>query len=208
MFVSALFSVARRGMVHGLIRWLYRLGGPGLILLGLLDNSVVPIPGSMDVATVLLCAQQKEWWPYYALMATTGSVLGGYLTYRIARGEGKGRLGSRLSRSQMNRVKTIFAKWGFGSIVIPALLPPPFPMVPFLIAAGATQYSRNKFLLALVLGRGIRYAVLGLLGALYGRWVLTLITRHVHAIIWIGVGLVAGCIALAFLRLKRDERPA
>ncbi|HVB56769.1 MAG TPA: VTT domain-containing protein [Candidatus Acidoferrales bacterium] len=208
MLVSALFSVARHGMVHGLFRWLHRLGGPGLILLGLLDNSIVPIPGSMDVATVVFCAQQKGWWPYYALMATTGSVLGGYLTYRIARGEGKGRLGSRLSISRMKRVKTIFAKWGFGSIVIPALLPPPFPMVPFLIAAGATQYSRNKFLAALVLGRGTRYAILGLLGALYGRWILTLITQHVHAIIWIGVGLVAACIAFAFLRLKRDQRPA
>ncbi len=48
----------------------------------------------MDVFTIVLSADQRERWPYYALMATVGSVIGGYLTYRLARGEGKGRLGA------------------------------------------------------------------------------------------------------------------
>jgi membrane protein YqaA with SNARE-associated domain len=204
MFLSFM-AVTRAGAASQLLRWLRPLGGAGLILLGLLDNSVVPIPGSMDIAAVVFCAEQKERWPYYALMATLGSVIGGYLTYRLARGEGKGRLGRRLSRAQMNRVKAIFAKWGFGSIIIPALLPPPFPMVPFLIAAGAAQYSRNKFLLALTIGRTVRYAVLGLLGTLYGPWILTLMSQHVRAIVWAGVVLVTGSLALAFLRFKRES---
>jgi membrane protein YqaA with SNARE-associated domain len=35
-------------------RWLFRLGG-----LGLLDNSPVPLPGIMDVATLVLSARQS-----------------------------------------------------------------------------------------------------------------------------------------------------
>jgi hypothetical protein len=56
--------------------WLRRLGGPGLILLGIADNSVVPLPGSMDVFTIWLSARQRELWPYYAAMATLGALIG------------------------------------------------------------------------------------------------------------------------------------
>src|SRR5947207_12671889 len=63
--------------------WLERLGGLGLIFLALADNSVVPLPGSMDALTVILSAHQKNWWPYYATMATIGGILGGYATYAL-----------------------------------------------------------------------------------------------------------------------------
>ena len=33
-------------------RWLVRLGGPGLVVLGIADNSVIPLTGSMDVLTM------------------------------------------------------------------------------------------------------------------------------------------------------------
>src|SRR5580693_254773 len=42
--------------------WLRHLGGVGLILLGLADNSVVPLPGSMDVLTILLAARHRDLW--------------------------------------------------------------------------------------------------------------------------------------------------
>jgi len=35
-------------------------------------------------------------------------------------------------------------------------LPPPMPFVPFLLAAGAMQYSVKKFLAAMTLGRIVR----------------------------------------------------
>ncbi len=63
---------------HEVFRWLHHLGGPGLIVLGLIDNSVIPVPGSMDALTIILSANQRKLWPYYALMATIGSVIGGY----------------------------------------------------------------------------------------------------------------------------------
>src|SRR5271163_5068977 len=79
-------------------RWLYQLGGVGLIPLGLLDNSPIPIPGAMDVATILLSARQPQLWIYYALMATAGSLLGGFLSYRLARKGGKEALERRFPR--------------------------------------------------------------------------------------------------------------
>ena len=45
------------------MQWFLHLGGLGLIPLGLLDGSLVPLlPGSMDIATILLAAHDKELW--------------------------------------------------------------------------------------------------------------------------------------------------
>jgi len=52
---------------------LWQLGGPGLILLGLADNSLIPMPGSMDALTIVLSATRKDLWWYYAVMATVGA---------------------------------------------------------------------------------------------------------------------------------------
>src|SRR5271165_980706 len=84
--------------------WLHRLGGPGLIVLGLLDNSVVPLPGSMDVFVVLLSAHHRGWWPYYAGMAVVGGVVGGYVTYRLAANGGEQMLEKKVGKRRAEKV--------------------------------------------------------------------------------------------------------
>jgi membrane protein YqaA with SNARE-associated domain len=160
------------------LRWLIHLGGPGLILLGLADNSLIPLPGSVDVITIYLAARHREPWFYYAIMATAGAVFGGYLTYRMARKGGKETLEKRFSKKQTTRVYAIFERWGFAAVAIPALLPPPVPIVPMLLAAGAMQYPTRKFLGALTVGRGIRYTILGYLGAHYGSYILKFFAQY------------------------------
>jgi membrane protein YqaA with SNARE-associated domain len=172
--------------------WLFHLGGLGLIPLGLLDNSPIPVPGIMDVATIVMSARQEQLWFYYALMATAGSVIGGFVSYRLARKGGKEALERRLSRRKVDKVCKIFERWGFGAIAIPALLPPPVPMVPFLFAAGAMQYPVRKFLVALTLGRISRYMILAYLAARYGRQIIASIAEHGHPI---AVGIIMLLIA-------------
>jgi membrane protein YqaA with SNARE-associated domain len=189
---------------HNLMVWFLHLGGIGLIPLGLLDNSVVPLPGSMDVATILLAARDKSLWFYYAAMATIGSVIGGYLTYRLARKGGKEALGKRFPKQKVQMVLKTFQRWGFAAIAVPALLPPPVPIVPFLIAAGAMQYSRAKFLLALATGRLLRYAILAFLAATYGRQIISLFSRHAYTVLFVAIGVgVATVIAILLLRRRR-----
>ncbi len=137
----------------------------------------------MDVATILFSARHQPLWLYYALMATVGSVLGGFLTYRLARKGGKAALERRFSRRKVDKICDIFERWGFSAIAIPALLPPPMPMVPFLLGAGAMQYSVKKFLLALTFGRISRYMILAYLAARYGRHIITFIAKNGHPLI-------------------------
>src|SRR5260370_13286178 len=85
-------------------RQLRRMGGPGLVLLGIADNSVIPLTGSMDVLTIWLAARHSEPWPYYALMATLGAVIGGYITYYLARPHSKEAMERKLSKKRAVQV--------------------------------------------------------------------------------------------------------
>ena len=187
-------------------RWLRHLGGPGLILLGVADNSVVPLPGSMDVLTIWLAAHQRSWWLYYAAMATAGALIGGYITYGLARKGGKEAFERKLPKKQAEKVYQRFERWGFWAVAVPAILPPPFPIVPFLLAAGALQYSKKKFLGALALGRGIRFTIVAGLGAHYGNHIVRFFSKYYEPALYtlIGLAVVAGLFTLmGYLRYRK-----
>jgi len=187
------------------MRWVARLGGPGLILLGLADNSIIPLPGSMDVLTIWLAAHHRTYWWYYAIVATCGAVLGGYLTYGLAKKGGKEAFEKKLSKSKAEQVYRRFERWGFWAVTVPAMLPPPFPIVPFLLAAGALQYSPKKFLASLALGRGIRFFVIAGLGVIYGRQIVKFFERYYTPalITLISFSIIAGIVALVQYKRMR-----
>jgi membrane protein YqaA with SNARE-associated domain len=187
---------------------LRRMGGPGLVLLGIADNSVIPLTGSMDVLTIWLAARHREPWPYYAFMATLGAVIGGYITYALARKGGKETMERKLSRKRATQVSNAFERWGFFAVAVPAILPPPFPFVPFLIAAGAGQYPPKKFLAALATGRGIRYSIAAGLGYVYGGHVLRFFSQYYKPAVAILIGLaVIGAVLslIQYLRLRKKN---
>jgi membrane protein YqaA with SNARE-associated domain len=209
IFLRPILAVAAPSAGRAFRHWLLQLGGVGLIPLGLLDSSVIPIPGSMDVLTMILAERDDRLWFYYAVMATIGSVVGGYFTYRIARKGGKEALERKISPKRVTRIYAIFEKWGFAAIALPALLPPPMPMFPFLVAAGTLQYSLKKFLAAMALGRMTRYTILAFLAARYGRQIIRLISQHGHPVI-LGIValLITGILILLLVRSSRPEKAA
>lgn len=193
MFARAIIAIAEQATTRRRVWvWLYHLGAPGLIVLGIVDSSVIPIPGSMDALTIVLTAHHRELWPYYAAMATFGSVLGGYITFRLARHQGKERLEETLRRGWKRAATDFFKKWRFWAIAVPAVLPPPIPMVPFVLAAGATDYSSKRFVGAMTLGRVVRYGILAYFANLYGRKIIAIFSQY-------GWPILYGLIALAIL---------
>jgi len=197
----------------GLWKWLRRLGGPGLILLGVADNSAIPLPGSMDVFVILLAAHHRTWWPYYAFMAVAGSVIGGYLTYRLAEKGGEETLEKKVGKKRAEKVYARFKKHGFGTIVLGAVLPPPFPVVPFLLAAGALKYPKKNFVLALATGRALRYFAEAYLGHIYGVQIVHWLSRYYKPVLYtlIGLAVLAAIAALWYFkwyrpRKQREER--
>src|SRR6185437_4753913 len=195
-------------LASAMLAWLLRMGGLGLILIGIVDNSIVPVTGSMDVLTIWLAANRRDIWYYYAIMATAGAVLGAYITYSLARKGGKEALEHKLSKKRIDQVCRRFERWGFGAVVVPAIMPPPFPLVPFLLAAGALQYSKKKFLFALTLGRGARFTVVAGLGALYGSAIVGFFSKYYKpaVIALIVVTFVSGILSYMEYRRLRHKK--
>ena len=185
------------------------LGGLGIVLVAIVDNSVIPLPGSLDVFTIWFAASHPDLWFYYALMAVFGSLVGGYITYALARQGGKETLEKRMSRKRAEKVSRRVGSWGFGTVAISAILPPPFPLVPVLVAAGALQYPRKKFLGALATGRGVRFFVVAGLGAIYGDAIVSFFSKYYKAALYTLIGLAvlgsAGAL-FEYFRVRKRHR--
>lgn len=191
--------------------WIQRLGGPGLVAIGLVDNSVIPFPGGMDVFTILLSMTHKQLWWYYAIMATLGSVIGGYLTYRVGHKGGEQTLEKKFSPRRAEKVRRTFEKGGFFTIFLGCIAPPPVPIAPFLLTAGAMKYPLRKFFAALVTGRLIRYLCVAYLGSVYGRTVFGWMFHYYRPLLYtlVALAVIGGLAGLYYWkRVRKPKSPA
>src|ERR1700682_6583485 len=65
------------------------LGGIGLFIVAFLDSSLLTVPVVNDLLVIDFSIENPARIPYYALMATLGSVGGCVLLYYLARKSGK-----------------------------------------------------------------------------------------------------------------------
>jgi len=190
--------------------WLLHLRSMGQILLGVADNSFIPVPGSLDVFTIWLAASEPKYWLYYAGMATVGAVLGGYITFAISRKGGKEALEKKLKKKTAQSVQRRFERWGVWVVPVSAILPPPFPLVPVLVTAGALQFPTKKFLGALALGRGARFILIAWLGSRYGATITGFFSKYYKPtlIALIALAVLGGIFALYeyYHRRKSDRK--
>lgn len=191
-------------------KWIHGLGGPGLILLGVSDNTpfVSAPPGSVDVCVILLSAHSPEWWAYYALMTTLGEVFGGYLTYRFSMKGGKQTLEKKVGKQRAEMVYRGFEKFGSITVLAGAILPPPFPFTTVLATAGVMQYPRRKFLSALVVGRTMRFLGEAWLGRIYGHQMIAFFSRNYRPLMYllIAVAVAAGIVTLIYFLWYRPRK--
>jgi membrane protein DedA with SNARE-associated domain len=121
---------------------------------------------------------------------------------------GEETLERRLSKKRANQAFRIFRRYGFWSIVVSAVSPPPVPIVPMLLAAGALHYPPNKFLGALGLGRAVRYLLLAYLGHIYGRHILRWLGEYYRPLLYVLIGLavIGSLVALYYWRRYRSPK--
>lgn len=148
---------------------LRHLGGFGLFLLALADSTPIPTFAGPDILTAILAARQSEPWYYYAGVATVGSVIGAYLTYRMARKAGLDYLNRKFGEHKVARVLKFFERWGTGALLFSSVVPFPFPTSALFAAAGVLDYPVRTFILVVTLGRAVRYGAIAAIAAHYGR---------------------------------------
>ncbi|MGB9409167.1 MAG: VTT domain-containing protein [Terracidiphilus sp.] len=156
-------------------RWLTHLGVLGLFSVAVIDSSVIPLPlpGSTDLLLLWLVAHSGDPW-LLAPCAIAGSILGGYTTWHIGRRGGEAALRRYVPARLLNRVVRWVERHRILAVFLPALLPPPIPLLPFALASGALGVSRNRFLVVFGTARSLRYSFIAWLGVTYGRRVVRL----------------------------------
>ena len=180
------------------ISWVYgfalAIGGPGLFVIAFLDSSFVSLPQINDILVVLMVTRHKAWMPYYAAMATLGSIAGCYVIYYLAEKGGEAFLKRRLRAGHTERALALYRRHGLLALMIPALLPPPAPFKLFVLMAGVAGVPPLKFVAAIAVARGFRYLLLGMLAIWYGDAALELMrTRGREVALWlVGFLVLAG----------------
>lgn len=146
--------------------WLGPLVGLNLFVIGFLDSSILSFPFVVDLLLVQFSMRAPARMPYYVLVATAGSVAGCFWLYLLGKKGGEGV--ARRRGMPTGRIQQWVLRNRFLSIAVPAVLPPPLPFKPFVLAAGVLQIPMPTLLLALFVGRGFRYFVEGVLALRYG----------------------------------------
>jgi len=145
------------------------LGGFGLFLLAIVDSTPIPTFGGLDILTAILAARHREPWYYYAGVATAGSVIGAYFTFRMTRKAGLDYLNRKFGKRKVARLLKYFERWGAGALVVSTVIPLPFPTSAFFAIAGVLDYPLRTFIVVVALGRAVRYGAIAAIASYYGR---------------------------------------
>jgi membrane protein YqaA with SNARE-associated domain len=161
------------------------LGALGLFFVAIIDSSPLPTFGGPDILTAILAGRQTNPWYEFAAVATAGSVIGAYFTFRIARRAGSAYLHSRFGSHKVDAMLQFFQKWGTGALVASTAIPFPFPTSLLFAAAGASKYSVARFLTVVTICRGARYTLVAIIADHYGRHFVRVLRHPVQYWGWL-----------------------
>ena len=181
------------------------LGVWGVFAIAALDGAAVGLP--LDVVVGGYVAQNHRLLLVYVLMAAAGSALGSLVIYAIGYTGGEELLRKRVSPQRFEKLHAAFEKHPFWSLMFPAMLPPPTPFKMFALGAAVAEMSMGHFLLAIFLGRTIRFLVLGILVVKFGPGIIhtmrIFFSHHFH---WLVIAAVLGVITWWLWRRHRRSK--
>ena len=167
------------------------LGAPGLFLIAFLDSSFLSLPEIADLLVVYMVTQHKSRLLLYVAATLAGSLAGCLVMYYIGLKGGEALASKRFSGGTIDKARMAFQRYGVMAVLIPSLLPPPAPFKIFVLLAGAAGIRVGEFTLAIVIGRGARYLLLGLLALKSGDQTMAFVAEHALLVSLVAVGVLA-----------------
>jgi membrane protein YqaA with SNARE-associated domain len=182
----------------------------GAYLLALLDATMVFfLPLGVDALVIYLSARHGMFFWIYPLLATAGSLTGAAVTYWIGKKGGELGLERFVPAHRLERLRSRVQKQGAVAMAFAALLPPPFPLTPFVLTCGALEVDRRIFFSTFALMRLIRFGGEAALARRYGRGVLRLLeSDQFQAVVFTFIAVaVIGTIVSAFMLWRSTRQP-
>jgi membrane protein YqaA with SNARE-associated domain len=181
--------------------------GPwGIFLAGIVDSAGVPLPCAVDalLVTYVFKSPGRAW--LFVTLAVAGSLIGCLILYFIGYAGGEILLERRMSAAKFQKISRDFDRNAFLTVAVPSLLPPPFPFKIFVLAAGAFEVRWTHFLLAVLVGRAVRYTLVAVATITLGPNVLVLLAGLIRQHPATCIAVLVALIALGFLlhRLRQS----
>jgi membrane protein YqaA with SNARE-associated domain len=191
-----------------LLAFVKPLGVWGAFAVALIDASSIPLPMDIIIAGY---AWADRWHFYvYAILAGAGSAVGALVPYLIGRAGGELFLLRRINRERFERLRDRFERQEFLALLLPSMMPPPTPWKLFVFGAGVFEMKVPQFMLAIFLGRMVRYFVEGALTILYGPKIMVvfgnLVRRHALVLVIVSCVLI-GLVVWVAVRAGRKKKP-
>lgn len=158
----------------------------------------MPTFGGPDILIAILAGSHRDPWYEYVAAATAGSVIGAYLTYRIAHHAGSAYLRSKFGQGRVTAFLRLFVRQGTGTLIASTAVPFPFPTSLVFAAAGASGYPLKKYIPIVAVCRAARYATIAVIADLYGRHFIRVLRHPVQYWGWflaftvLAIALIAG----------------
>ena len=169
------------------------------------DALFFPIPP--DPLLIAISLPQRHMAIWLALLTTAASVVGAVAGYWLGRRFGRPALYRLARESAVHRVELMFERYGAWAVVMAAVTPLPYKV--FAISAGVLDMDLRRFVLASIVGRGLRFLVIGILITLFGESVRTFLeTNFEEVTIVSGVGAIALVVAAVAFKRLRDRHAA
>jgi membrane protein YqaA with SNARE-associated domain len=181
--------------------------GPfGLMALAICDSSFLSLPEVNDILLMTFSINNPSGMIEYALMTVIGSVIGCSLLYAVGRKGGEAFLRKTFADERLARIQGWYQRHGILAVIIPSLLPPPTPFKIFVLSAGTFGISWPKFLVAVVVGRSLRYFSEGILAVMYGPAAIQFVQRN-YGKIGLALAVIIVISALIFFSSARRRAP-
>ena len=194
-------------LIAGTTRWVLRifmrLGLLGLFLMSALDSSFLVLPFGNDLLLIALVSSHRDSliWIGYIIVSAIGSVVGVFFVDLIMRKAGEAGLERFVSRKRIDKLKAKLENKGGVTVFVATLIPPPFPFTPVVMTASALQSPRGELLIAVFLGRLVRFGIEAVLALYFGRQLIAFMNSDV--VTYIVYALIGIAVILSTLSLMR-----
>jgi membrane protein YqaA with SNARE-associated domain len=183
------------------------LGIWGVFVIAFADSALLGMPVDFVVATYVY--QDRARMLVYIAMASLGSALGSIPLYIIGYLGGEKVLRKRISEERFLKIHRSFEEHEFWALMFPGMLPPPTPFKIFVLGAAVFEMRFRDFLVAIFLGRFVRFLTLSVLVLWFGPQMVGLfggvVKRHWIAVLVIVAAGLCLWLAIGRRKLSRDE---
>jgi membrane protein YqaA with SNARE-associated domain len=182
------------------------LGIWGPFVIAFADSALLGMPVDFVVAKYVY--EDHRRLLLYITMASLGSALGSIPLYILGYLGGEKVLRKRISEERFLKIHRSFEQHEFWALMFPGMLPPPLPFKVFVLGAAVFEMRFRDFLVAIFLGRLVRFGVLAMLVLWFGPQIVGLFGGVVkqHWLEILGVILGAGCLWWVLRRGRAEAK--